>query len=277
MAVGKSKPKTPKKKHNRTKAIVREIKDRVIDHLGVYFDLFNHLSKDETFWFRGHGDIEWPLIPSALRYKTENERNKALQLISDFKRYADMKLDRPPAANDELKWIQLARHYGLPTRLLDWTRNAAVALYFACCEEPQQDGAVYILNPIELNRKINVRAPRVYDPNLDEEFIKIYLGLNGKINTRGTGTISINPTWNSPRIIVQQGVFTIAGSKYFTLTTKEASSLAYVKIEKQYKNNLLMELERVGINEMSIFPELEHMCNYLKWREKLNMKDNNND
>ena len=38
-----------------------------------------------------------------------------------------------------------------------------------------------------------------------------------------------------------------------------------------------MELERVGINEMSIFPELEHMCNYLKWREKLNMKDNHND
>jgi hypothetical protein len=64
--------------------------------------------------------------------------------------------------------------------------------------------------------------------------------------------------------MVQQGVFTISGSKYFALTAKNASSLVYVEIKKKYKKILLEELERVGINEMSIFPELDHMCNYLK-------------
>jgi len=175
-----------------------------------------------------------------------------------------MKLERPPADGAELKWVQLARHYGLPTRLLDWTRNAAVALYFACCEEIEKDGAVYVLNPVELNRQIDPKAPRVFDPNLDAEVIKIYLNLDGKINSHGTGTIAINPTWNSSRIMVQQGVFTISGSKDFALTAKNVSSLVYVEIKTKYKKTLLEELERVGINEMSIFPELEHLCNYLR-------------
>lgn len=256
-----------KKRTTNSCPIVRE----VIDHLGKYFDVFNSLlRKDETFWFRGHGDFTWSLTPSALRYKKESTRNKALQLVSDFKRFAEMKLERPPTVDEELKWVQLARHYGLPTRLLDWTRNAAVALYFACCEEPEKDGAVYVLNPVELNRQIDPKVPRVFDPNLDAEVIKIYLKLDGRINSRGSGTITINPTWNSSRIMVQQGVFTISGSKHFALTAKNASSLVYVEIKKEYKKTLLEELERVGINEMSIFPELEHLCNYL--RKSANLK-----
>jgi hypothetical protein len=204
-----------------------------IKHISIYFDVFNSVfKKDETFWFRGHGDIEWSLTPSALRYTKESERNKALKLVSDFKRFADIKLERPPADQDDLKWIQLARHYGLPTRLLDWTRNAAIALYFACSEKPDKDGAVYVLSPVELNRTKYPQSPRIFDPNLDAELIKEYLELEGNIVPQGTGTISINPTWNSQRIIVQQGVFTIAGSKYFTLTSKEASSLVYVEIKK---------------------------------------------
>lgn len=88
--------------------------------------------------------------------------------------------------------------------------------------------------------------------------------MDGRLNSRGSKTIAINPTWNSSRIMVQQGVFTISGSKYFVLTQKNASSLVYVEVKKEYKKTLLEELERVGINQMSIFPELEHLCNYLK-------------
>ncbi len=66
--------------------IVRE----VIEHLGKYFDVFNSLlKKDETFWFRGHGELNWSLTPSALRPPKESKRNKALQLVSDFKRFAE--------------------------------------------------------------------------------------------------------------------------------------------------------------------------------------------
>jgi hypothetical protein len=241
-----------------------------VTHLGKYFDIFNNPpKKGETFWFRGHARIEWDLTPSALRYDTVDKRNRAIDLLADFKRYAEMKLERPPGADEQLKWIQLARHYGLPTRLLDWTTNAAVALYCACSEQPKKDGAVFVINPAELNRRDESKTPRVLDPNLDAKVIKMYLELDGKQHKPGLRTIAINPTWNSERIVVQQGVFTIAGSESFTLTSKEASSLVHVRITKEYKGTLLDELERVGVNEMALFPELEHTCSYLKKNAKL--------
>jgi len=94
------------------------------------------MKKDSVYWFRGHANATWTLTPSALRYRAAKPRNTALGLLADFKRYAEIKLPNPPSQDEELKWVQLARHYGLPTRLLDWTRNAAVALYFACQNDP---------------------------------------------------------------------------------------------------------------------------------------------
>jgi hypothetical protein len=76
----------------------------VIDHLGVYFDVCNYAMKaDEEFWFRGHADISWELIPSALRYRTVDKRNKALDLVMEFKRVAEIKLTNPPRSRRSIK------------------------------------------------------------------------------------------------------------------------------------------------------------------------------
>jgi len=245
-------------------------KNLPITHLGIYFELLSSLlKKDGTFWFRGHSDIIWSLTPSALRDSNKEKRDKALSLIADFKLYSEMKLRKIPDPNDELGWIQVAQHYGLPTRLLDWTKNAAIALYFACYDKSEDDGAVFLLNPIDLNRVASTKESRVFDPHKDSDLIKKYLKLEGGLNPGGLKTIAINPTWNSERITLQQGVFTLHGSRFFTLDDKQASSLVYLKINRTDKRDLLQELERIGINEMSIFPETEHMCRYLKRRENL--------
>ena len=247
----------------------QHIRER-ITRLGLYFDVLNSaLRKENSFWFRGNADLTDRLTPSALRYTTLSERNRALDLLNDFKRFGELKLPKAPAPDEEFKWVQLAQHYGLPTRLLDWTKNAAIALYFACEKKPEKDGAVFILNPIDLNRKAFPMEARIFDPYQDAESVKNYLELDGTKDIEGLKTIAVNPPWNSQRILLQQGVFTLHGSRYFTLTDKQAPSLVYLKIEKDYKQSLLDELERIGINEMSIFPEAEHMCRYLKWRDKL--------
>jgi len=238
---------------------------RGIHNLGRYFDVFNSvLGRKDVFWFRGQGDITWRLVPSALRYRNESERSRALGLLSDFKRFVELKLDRLPAPDDELKWIQLAQHYGLPTRLLDWTRNAAIALYFACLSPADKDGAVYVLNPVDLNREKDLERPRVFDPLSDYTVIEPYLGLGGGRTSRNMRTIAIHPIWNSERIMLQQGVFTLHGSPPFVLHAREAPSLVHVRIEAGRKERLLEELERVGVNEMAIFPEPEHLCRYLR-------------
>ncbi|MHC4529593.1 MAG: FRG domain-containing protein [Planctomycetota bacterium] len=241
---------------------------QTIDRLGKYFDVCNSLLRPgQTFWFRGHGTMEWNLTPSALRDPKVEIRNKALRLLADFKRFGEIKLPNPPSPDDELKWVQLAQHYGLPTRLLDWTQNAAIALYFACLNPKEKSGAVLILNPIDLNRAADPKNPRIFDAHLDAATINQYSALDGKINkVDGLRTIAIHPTWNSERIMLQQGAFTLHGSRGFTLTNEQARSLVCLEIKKKHKPALLHQLERVGINEMSIFPELDHMCNYLKNR-----------
>jgi hypothetical protein len=186
-------------------------------------------------------------------------------LLSDFKRYAERKVPQPPpAAHEELRWAQLAQHYGLPTRLLDWTRIPKFALYFACLKPRNKNGAVFVLNPVDLNREADPKNPRVFDANDDADRINGYFKLNGKRDAKGSKIIAFDPTWNSERITSQQGVFTVHGSCHFTLTEKQVSSLLCFKVAKTSKQSLLDELERDGVNEMSIFPELEHMCSYLK-------------
>lgn len=243
-----------------------------ITGLGKFFSMFSGVLKDDTeYWFRGHADLRWTLTPSALRYSTVDARDKALSLLGAFKRYGETKLPNPPGSHEELKWVQLARHYGLPTRLLDWTRNAAIALYFACQRsgEPDADGGVFTINPEDLNREADPKNPRIYDAHSDADRITEYLRLSGTQNSRGHKTIAINPVWNSPRIVLQQGVFTLHGSREFTLTARQAPSLVCWRVPADHKQKILRELERAGICEMSIYPEPEHMCRYLVWRERL--------
>jgi hypothetical protein len=246
---------------------------RPITGLGDFFSMCSAMSQDAPdYWFRGHADLQWTLTPSALRYDTTDQRDKALGLLRVFKRYAETKVPHLPEAGEELKWVQHARHYGLPTRLLDWTRNAGIALYFACERQANKsdvDGAVYMLNPLDLNRMAYPKAPRVYDAHSDARKIAKYLSLSGSEEKNGLKTIAINPVWNSERIALQQGAFTLHGSREFTLTVDQAPSLVCWRVPAEQKQRILRELERAGICEMSIYPEPEHMCRYLVWRERL--------
>lgn len=95
-------------------------------------------------WFRGHSDSSFELIPSVFRktgkngdgpYYNENE------LLNEF-------LRRHPTAKKEhsntLELLTYAQHYGLPTRLLDWSENLLVAIYFACNEFEDKEGELFV-------------------------------------------------------------------------------------------------------------------------------------
>jgi len=240
-----------------------------ISNLSDYFAaLDSALRKGARLWFRGHSDYTWELAPSALRYPNRQDRDRALQLLDEFKRYAELKLPKPPSPNEHLKWTQLAQHYGLPTRLLDWTENSAIALYFACNEYHEEDGTVFVLDPIILNRLHDPKRPRVLDAHRDAPTISQYLSFTGKLDPRARPPIAIHPIWNTDRIILQQGVFTLHGG-LAALTSEHVFSLVAIPILHEHKEALLQQLERIGVHEMAIFPEVEHTCAFLKRRAAL--------
>jgi len=232
------------------------------------------LDINQTFWFRGHSSKNWSLTPSALRYDNNYKRKQALELVSQLKRYLPFKLSRLPDPEDELDWMQVAQHYGIPTRLLDWTQNAAVALYFACRDQQNDDGLIITINPLELNAAVTPTDVRIFNSERDITIIRKYYSLGPMSDLAGEPTIAIHPTWNTERILLQQGFFTLHGSRRFTLDRSQATSIVCYPVLHEHKQSLLQELARVGVGEMFIFPEPEHVCSHLKRIANLDLGDN---
>ncbi len=103
----------------------------------------NELNRYEVMLFRGHSNSEFELMPSLGRrvYHDasifDEERN--LIELAKFKLPDIFRSDLQP-----IELLALLQHHGVPTRLLDVTESALVALYFACCSNFEMDGEVLI-------------------------------------------------------------------------------------------------------------------------------------
>ncbi|MEW6404920.1 MAG: FRG domain-containing protein, partial [Chloroflexota bacterium] len=102
------------------------------------------LESHRAFLFRGVSDAEnHKLIPSVGRdwLSGLDELVKVeQQMLDSLRSRAVLMLDSQP--NNRWEWLILGQHYGMPTRLLDWTTNPLVALYFACVDNNKETGAV---------------------------------------------------------------------------------------------------------------------------------------
>ena len=132
-------------------------------------------SGERNVLFRGHTNCSWLLEPKIARLKLRNRfrlPGAESELLRDFKRQALQYLARD--LQNDWDWLALAQHHGLPTRLLDWTTNALVALWFAVEQPPEEDanGAVWMFygkpddyadekknkNPLHTARTFSVRV-----------------------------------------------------------------------------------------------------------------------
>ena len=88
------------------------------------------------YWFRGQAKEEWPLIPKLFRIFNKSDQETILdaekQMVRDF-RLMSYSIRDGRETPEDLYFLQ--QHYGMPTRILDWTTNPLVALFFACQSE----------------------------------------------------------------------------------------------------------------------------------------------
>lgn len=106
--------------------------------ISSFFEALSQKPTQDTL-YRGHADAKWALQPSAYRPGKSGITNRAK--LHRWSRVA-ARLVSPVPRND-IEWLVLAQHYGVPTMLLDWTESPLIALFFACYGEPNADGCVW--------------------------------------------------------------------------------------------------------------------------------------
>ena len=218
----------------------------------------------EKLWFRGHASSEYTLMPTVYRAPYSWEKESAL--LHQFKARAARFLSHTP--NDDTEWLFIMQHHATPTRLLDWSENALVALSFATQyrkdNHKDKDANVWCLNPIKLNS--NIRFPS-YDyekiPNIcaNKELQEMYA------SSRQTYPVAIIGPQNTERIIAQKGVFTLFPNKEsFTMESlgKADEFLVKITIPKDYITAIKNDLYFIGMSESSLFPELDSISKELK-------------
>jgi hypothetical protein len=212
-----------------------------------FFDFIKECSKlSKNKLFRGHADDSWSLLPNIARETPEkNTVEIEEKMLNEFRRLATTLLPDPDATQKDL--LVLAQHYGMKTRLLDWSSNPLVALWFACQKEENSNGVVYIYFPDESNEK-SVLSPF-------------------KIET----SVIYRPRMNNPRIIAQSGCFTIHAysnekRRFVPFDEEKNGKVRTVIIEAKWKSYFLKKLDNLGINERALFPELSGVCKYINWQ-----------
>lgn len=218
-------------------------------------------SKRSNGVFRGHSDESWQLIPGLFRSDVHilpkgNYRSIEDTLLVRFFQLAEPYLNKPEKRS-ALRDRIIAQHYGLRTSLLDWTKNPLVALYFAC-DHYDQNGKVFL---VETRATIHNEISSISDDYLD----KVEL-------------VQIIPPNLDVRIIAQSSRFTLQsfpkdGESFIPLEerfpeagkndTNQRAHFSVILIPNDAKPSLKQELNDYGVNELSVFPELQSVGRYL--------------
>lgn len=211
-------------------------------------EVFSKYRNDSIWVFRGHSHADWPLIPKVGR--TPFLHCDDVESFYSWKRRAKEFL---PTVDNDWDFLSIAQHYGLATRLLDWTYNPLIATFFAVQLFAECDAVVFAL------RYPHDSTPEHYETPFEVKGIKKF-----------------KPNASAKRITSQSGVFTIHNPTHLDLEKHldKGERLEKIIIDKRYRKELRFELNHYGVNDLTLFPDLEglskhinfHMENKIFWQ-----------
>lgn len=202
----------------------------IIDNYGVKIMIYRGVKSKTYKLIPKIGRIEPP--PSS-KSKKKNEE----EILRLFKERALPYLDFVPKTDWD--WLALGQYHGLPTRLLDWTRNPLVACYFAVEEQSDEDSMIYAYHHrlyISLSKN-----PKPFEYKKAGKFI---------------------PRHIIPRITAQAGLFTIHPNPHEPFNSNNIDKII---IPNEIRLDLKKTLNKYGINRASLFPGLDGLAKHIHW------------
>lgn len=242
----------------------------------------------KKLFFRGQADKDRELLPAALRPDKNGLRPQERELILDFKQVSVSDMDYRGKIENILVEMQ---HFGMPTRLLDWSLSPLVALYFACTSDKdtdsgkEKDGKVFALNPWVAYKNIVTKLD--YHPELMDILKEIRMLLAQKWSfdniskyiEKKYGYSIDKDALRAPipfvgrymvdRVVSQQGCFvmwgdgdnqTFAPETYLPLqkfSEYEDALMSPFIIPGDSKESMRIHLRQLGVDRFMIFPDNE--------------------
>jgi hypothetical protein len=222
------------------KRVRHNINDMRINSFIELITYFESVKSRNNLVFRGQGDKDWKLIPKSGRPEYwNNYSNSASEkgIFEAWVRYSKSFIEK--VSNNLWDYLAIAQHFGLATRLLDWSKNPLIASYFACSEATNKDAALYSLKILEVNN------PTIVDP-FDISGFKVFY-----------------PSGLSNRIVSQRGVFTISGKPNIPIDKGSDFEIKKIEINKDAKMDILDSLNFLNINELSILQDITSLSTFL--------------
>jgi len=216
------------------------------------------LGSHDNTWYRGQSRTNYKLIPSLLRYP--QGLNKEKVLFSEYTKSAEtLNMKR------EDDWLYLVdmQHYGIPTRLLDWTTVLGVAIAFAMYDgNDDEDSAIYLLNPVKLNKESGIDYVRRVPENTSSyDYQNMYFK---GIPLKPRKPIAIDCNFANARVAAQNGTFTVHGTEVSPFDDDEIIYGSKIILKASAKIGAREFLEHANLNAFSIYPDIAGMARYLR-------------
>lgn len=191
--------------------------------------------------FRGVKSSEYKLLPRLGRLQSftnpKMDETDERVMLDLFKKQAAPYLDERP--DNDWEWMAIAQHHGIPTRLLDWTRNPLIAAFFALEEEFDGDSAIHVFKG---------KLP-AHNPVSDKPFAF-------------KNVMTVLPPVITRTITAQSSLYTIHPNPHEPFESEHLDKLV---VPKKSRIDFKKDLYKVGIHKASVYPGLTGLASHIRW------------
>jgi hypothetical protein len=225
------------------------------------------------FVFRGLDNAAHAPMQTSLMRLGGDPNSKERHLLRNFRKYAYLELEARPS-DSVWYWLAVGKHYGLPTRLLDWSYSPFVALHFATAnlQQMDQDGLIWCVDadeaktflPRELSALLDAEGASVFTAELLENAAKSLEELD---SLPGEFVVFLEPPSLDARIVNQFALFSLMSNPTALLDDwllERSTTFRRIVIPASLKWEVRDKLDQANITERVLFPGLDGLSSWLK-------------